>query len=436
MAVPVVEKGHATGASFWGAPDNDERTPELRWPLSVLVYEAMRRQDAQVMSVLRAVTLPIRRTTWRVERGGAKARVAAFVADELGLGLTGQPDRTPPRTRDRFSWAEHLRLALTMLPFGHSFFEQVYRPDPDIGRYHLRKLAWRPPRTITKVDVAPDGGLQAIHQAGLTASGEPLGSDVRIDVTQLVAYVNDREGGNWFGQSLLRPAYKFWLLKDPSLRTWALTIERNGLGVPIYEGAPTPEGIDSAEGIEAWQKKDLAAGLTLATRYRGGVNAGGAIPNGAKLGLQGVTGTLPATDPFVRYCDEQIARAVLANFLNLGGDNSTGSYALGETFADFFVMSLQTVANDIADVATQHVVEDLVDVNFGPDEPAPRIVFDEIGSRHPATAQAIQLLMQSGAMRADAPLEQYLRTQYGLPPADPATARVAPTTTPTPKEAA
>ena len=47
----------------------------------------------------------------------------------------------------------------------------------------------------------------------------------------------------------------------------------------------------------------------------------------------------------------------------------------------------------LADVATQHVVEDLVDWNWGPDEPAPRLVFDEIGSRHASTAQAIKLLV-------------------------------------------
>ena len=31
-------------------------------------------------------------------------------------------------------------------------------------------------------------------------------------------------------------------------------------------------------------------------------------------------------------------------------------------------------------------------MNWGPDEPAPRIVFDEIGSRRDATAEAIKVL--------------------------------------------
>jgi hypothetical protein len=59
--------------------------------------------------------------------------------------------------------------------------------------------------------------------------------------------------------------------------------------------------------------------------------------------LVGVDGDLPDADTPIRYHDEQIARAVLAHFLNLG--TQTGSWALGTTFADFFTLSLQSVAS-------------------------------------------------------------------------------------------
>lgn len=427
-AAPRTELGYTaqgTGA-WWAPPADEEETPELRWPLSIQVFDRMRRQDAQVTSVLRAVTLPIRRTGWRVEQGGASPAVTAFVADNLGLPVVGQPEAPLPRTRDRFSWAEHLRLALLMLPMGHSFFEQVYRIEN--GQARLRKLGWRPPRTITRVDVAADGGLVAIYQATPETRSAP---EVKIPVDRLVAYVNDREGGNWLGSSLLRPAYKFWMLKDRALRTQAQALDRNGLGVPIYKGAPQPDSVTGDERVRR-QEADLAAGSKLAQAYRGGDNAGAAVPNGADLVLRGVEGTVPSADPVIRYYDEQVSRAVLANFLSLGGAASTGSYALGETFADFFVLSLQTVAMQLADVATQHVVEDLVDLNYGPTEPAPRIVFDEIGSRHPATAEALRALLQSGALSADEDLEASVRTTYGLPAADLATRRAAPVGTPAP----
>jgi hypothetical protein len=398
-ALAVRERGYTTDpmtANFWGVPDLAEHTPELRWPLSVDVFDAMSRQDAQVSSVFRAVTTPILRTQWRVDGTGCRPEVTAHVASDLGLPIVGEGNDVPAiRTRDRFSWPRHLRLAMLMLRYGHSYFEQVYRVDSPDGLAHLRKLGWRPPKTIAKFNVARDGGLVSIEQYG--AAG--LVNTITLPVSRLVAYVHDQEGGNWIGQSLLRPAYKNWLLKDRLLRVDTQSVERNGMGIPVYTGAPN--------------ETDLDAGQEIAENVRSGDNSGAAIPQGAKLELQGVTGTLPKALDSVKYHDEQIARAVLAHFLNLG--SQTGSWALGSTFADFFTLSLQSVAEEIRDTATMHVVEDLVDLNYGPTEPAPRLVFDEIGSNRDAIVQAIATLVGAGVLHADEDLEQFVRTAIGLP---------------------
>ncbi len=387
--------------SWWGQLDA-EPTPELRWPHSIGVYEAMRTQDSQVGSVLRAVTLPVRRTTWRIDPNGARDEVVAFCAENLDLPIAGAPGEAMPaarRGRGRFSWDEHLRLALLMLPFGHAFFEQVYAIDP-AGRARLRKLAERPPRSLQSIDVADDGGLVSITQRPSGSSSD----QVVIPVTRLVAYVNDREGGSWIGRSLLRTCYKNWLIKDRLLRVQAQSIDRNGMGVPLYEGAPG--------------ETSLEKGRELAQSYRAGDTAGAAIPHGAKLTLKGVDGDVPDATAAVRYHDEQIARGVLAHFLNLG--TQTGSWALGSTFADFFTMSLQSVADTVADVATHHVIEDLVDLNWGEDEPTPRIVCDEIGANPAALANAIRTLVDAGVVRTDRDLEDFVRSVFNLPPKPPA----------------
>jgi hypothetical protein len=414
VSAPLSEIGYAQNVTikgFWAQLDEDEPTPELRWPHSVEVYDAMRSQDSQVASVLRAVTLPVRRTPWRIDPAGARDEVVRLVAEDLGLPVAGQsePETPPLRTRDRFSWPEHLRQALLMLPFGHMYFEQVYRIDPATGLARLRKLGPRMPRTIEEIDVAEDGGLISITQYA-AKTGKP---QKPIPVTRLLAYVHDREGGNWLGRSLLRPAYKHWLIKDRLLRVDAQTIERNGMGIPLYKGA---EG-----------DKDLGAGLKMAKSWRAGDTSGAAVPHDADLLLRGVEGDLPEALPSIRYHDEQIARAVLAHFLNLG--TQTGSWALGTTFADFFTLSLQTLAQQIADTVTQHVIEDWVDINFGETEPAPRLVFDEIGSRQAATAQAIKMLTDAGILLPDRSLEEAARQQFGLPPKDP-----RPTTAPLPED--
>ena len=86
LSVPTTPIGYASDSSSgWWAATEDEATPELRWPLSVGVYDRMRRQDAQVASVLRAVTLPVLRTPWRIDPAGARDEVVQRVHQDLGL---------------------------------------------------------------------------------------------------------------------------------------------------------------------------------------------------------------------------------------------------------------------------------------------------------------------------------------------------------------
>ena len=419
MSIPEDEKGYSVPrwTQFW-LPEDMESTPELRWPLNIEVYDQMRRTDSQVESVLRAVTQPIRRTGWRLEPQGAREEVVELLSEDLGLPVVGRDPDPPLRGRDRFSWSEHLYHALLMLVFGHSVFEQVYRVDGQ-GRARLRKLGWRPPRTISKFEVARDGGLVAIEQQDSGATGQK----VRMDVDRLVVYVNEREGGNWRGRSLLRPACKFWILKDRLLRIQAQTVDRQGMGVPVYTASNRDVLAEDPDDRRAREQKEIAAGQEIAKAFRSGMTAGAALPHGATMQLLGVQGTLPDAGKPIEYYDQQIARSVLAHFLNLG--TQTGSWALGSTFANFFVESLQAIADMIADTATQHVVEDIVDLNWGPDERAPRVVFDQIGSSRDATADAIQKLIACKAIVPDEQLEDFLRQAYTLPRRDPATARDA-----------
>lgn len=404
VPVSVRERGYAdrqAASGFW-RDSQRESTPELRWPACIDVYDNMRHQDAQVSSVLRAVTAPILRTAWRLDGTGCRPEVVEHLARDLGLPVVGQGNEVDPLYgRGRFSFPEHLRLALLCLPFGHMVFEQVYtfgdgsNGFPQDGLAHLRKLGPRMHRTIAKWNVARDGGLESIEQYGT-----PGGKRITLPIDRLVVYVLEREGGDWIGTSLLRAAYKNWILKDRLLRVQTLTVERNGLGIPVYTAAgKTPAELDAGE--------ELAAGV------RAGDDSGAALPNGASLELLGVKGALPNADEPIRYHDEQIARAVLAHFLNLG--TQTGSWALGSTFAEFFTLSLAAVAELIRETFTRHVIEDLVAANWGPGELAPRLVFDEIGNRQEAIVQAISTLVGAGVLKPDEDLEQFVRTALGLP---------------------
>lgn len=385
--------GKAVGALGWADPVLMAATSDLIWPADLPVYERMRSEDAQPASALRAVALPVLSTQWGLDLAGCRDEVGEDVARNLGLAVHGQPLPEVLRTRDRFSWHDHLRHVLTMLAFGHAFFEQVYRPLEDgRGRHALRKLAWRPPMTLSAIEVARDGGLVGIRQYGVRE---------RIDVSRLVAYVNEREGGNWRGRSLFRPIVKNQRAKDFIMRTDLRSVDRNGNGLPDYEAGPDEPSLD--------------AGKALVTNLRSGDMAGAARPTGSKLRLLGVEGQLPDMLAKIEYQDRQMFAAILLNFMSLGG-NGPGSYALGAVQAQTFTNSLQSLAQQVCDTAQQHVIEDLVDVNFGPDEPAPRLVFERIGSHQAATAQALKLLTDAGVLYPDRPLEEAVRQSYGLPP--------------------
>ena len=377
--------------------DFDEKVPDLQWPASNHIYARMGREDGRVASLLQAIGLPIRRTVWRIDQNGASDEVTAFVAQNLGLPIKGSDaSAVLPRSRGRFSWAEHLQYALMMLQYGHSFFEQVYRLDDD-GFSRIKKLAPRPQKTIRMIEVARDGGLVHIEQD--VAVGDGAGVEP-IPVSRLVAYVRDGEPGQWTGSSLLRPAYKHWLLKDDLMRMQAATARRNGMGVPVATGA------------EGASNEDVAKLQGMASRFKGGEYSGVGLPHGADLKLLGVQGNLPDMAQAIEYHDKQIALAGLAHFLNL---DKGGSYALASVQADTFVQSVQTFAETIRDTANSHIVEDLVDINFGEDEPVPRIVFDEIGSRQDATASSLKMLVDAGLITITPQIEAAILQGLGLP---------------------
>lgn len=393
----VREFGHAV-AGGWDRTREDNW--QLRFPQSVAIYAKMMRQDAQVVSILKALTLPVRRATWRINANGAPDEIVRRVAGDLRLPILGDESEQPQgRRAGRVSWTSHLQKVLLALPYGFMFFEQVYAVDAE-GHEHLVKLAPRLPGTITKINVADDGGLDSIEQTALPGKTD----HPTIPVGRLVAYVYEPTDTSWTGTSVLRPMYKHWQLRDDYLQLEYNALERNGMGVPIYttrEDSPEPQ-------------TELDQGQAIAENLRSGESAGAAIPGGAKLEIKGTQGQLASPRQAIEYHDAMMAKSVLAHFLNL--DSGGGSYALADTQADFFVQTLQTIADWVADTANQHIVEDLVDVAFPSYEgPCPLIFCDPIASKKELTAEALSILVNSGVILPDRPLEDDVRRRWQLP---------------------
>jgi hypothetical protein len=375
--------------------DPVEHVPELVFPTSVTTYARMRR-DPSVKSVLNAYMLPILSAPWHVDPRGASDRVTRIVADSLGLPVLGDEPVDGPIATRWVNWREHLRMALRDLVYGFMPFEPVF--DVATGTAYLAALAERMPWGLTSVNVDDRGRLSGITQPrpGLT--------DLTIPADRLLFYVHEREGANWYGNSLLREAFAPWLFKTDALRGQARTLRRFGTGVPVMEPLPgtNPTG---AQMIEAQR---------MARAFRGDSETAGAATPGFRLRIVGVEGTLPDHIPWLRYLDEQIARATLTSVLDLGNTDN-GSRALGQVFLDLLVQALQTVAEDHANTAGR-LARRLTDFNEGTAAEAPLIVVGDVGSSRQTLATTVAGLVTAGALTVDTALEAWVRDAFDLPP--------------------
>lgn len=400
----------ALGMAKWTTfVDDFEFVPDLVWPRSVQTFDIMR-TDSQLAALFRATSLAVRKMKWSIDPNGAEDELVNHFSQDYNLPINGESPKdgqlrqTKLRAKGRFAFKDHMRLALLSGVWGHYYFEQVGEIGDD-GKWHLRKLAERPPRTIQDFRIADDGGLISIIQ-NVSRGGGTFASPVpEIPVDNLVGYINEKEGANWTGRSWFRDCYKNWLIKDRLVRIDAVNHERAG-GVPYIEAHPgaTPAEIQSLN--------------QMAQGFRVGDTSGGAVPAGAKFQI--AKGTNSSVIESIKYHDEAMARFFMLMIMQLGM-TKTGSRALGDTFVEFWADGLSAVAQGFADTFNEHVIEDDVDWNWGPEtEQVPLIMFEV----DPLLAvQDLATMIDKGAIEVDDELEFYVRKEMGLP--DKGTPRVS-----------
>lgn len=374
-----------------------EHIPDLTFPLSVQVYARMRR-DPQLTAILQGWTLQLRRCQWQLDPAGCRPEVVQLCADGAGLNVAGKDKPSAARLHG-VSWNDHLAAALRMLTFGFAGFEM--QADTSDGKTAKLSGLWeRPQWTISHIHADGKTGLLT----GITQDAAWKQESPQITADRLVWYVNDREGANWAGTGLLRPAYASWLIKEEMRRVHGIANKRWGAGVPVMEALPGTSPTPA----------QMAEAMQMAAAAQSGMQAGAASPPGFQLKLMGLTGSVPDTLSFMKWLDQQMSRAALMGVIDLG-DTSNGSRALGETFVDSFLLALESCAEAIADTATRQICARLVDWNHGADEPVPRVVASGVGSRREVTAESLNLLLSSGALAADPGLEAWVRREYRLP---------------------
>lgn len=354
----------------------------------------MRKTDGQVQAVLLACKLPILASNWIVRAPEDATKEQQDIADFVSKNLNQMSN----------PWSETLSQILTYLDFGFSVFEVIYEVGED-GKFHWKKWAPRHQTTITKWNAESDGGLRSVTQSVWKENGY---KDVELGIERLLIFTNFKEAANWEGVSILRPAYKHYYIKDKLYRIDAIAHERNGVGLPVIK---VPDGAGKDE-------MDIAEQILIdmRTHEKGYV----VEPQGFELRILAIPGQPRNILDSIKHHNEEISRVVLANFLQLGFSTS-GSRALGQSMADFFLASLNTYTSYIAGIINRHAVKQLVDVNFGTQEKYPELkAIPVAGIDFERMAKSLMVLAQTGLIVPDAKTVDHISTIMGLPRPDPA----------------
>ena len=372
-----------SGTSIYDGIIDEEYNSDLQGTEGITIYEKMRKSDATVKASLLVCTLPIRAANWYIEPADEDKQnkdIADFVSNNLFDGMS-------------ITWDDFIRQALLMLSFGVMLFEKVLKIED--GKIMYKKFAPRLPKGVQAWEtLEKKDGITWIKIDG---------SDVSIPMEKLLIFVNEKEGDNWWGQSVLRASYKHWHFKDTFYKLEAIAFERQGLGIPY---AKMPPGAGDAE--------DLVAEKVL-RNMRANEKSYAIIPDKYEMGFFDMKGsTTKSPEKAIMHHNREIVLSVLAQFLELGA-TASGSRALSEDHSSLFYLSLEAISKQICDIINNYAIPQLVDLNFTVKE-YPKLKFSKIGAVDAnALSTAIQRLTQAGALKPDDKLERHLRSLFDLP---------------------
>lgn len=386
---PAVELGGTGTVIFSGILTDTEYAKDLQGNKGLVIFEKMRKSDGQVKAALLACEMPYHSAYWDIEPASNSAQdkmIAEFIKENLFDGMT-------------ITWQDVLHHILLMLPFGFSVFEKVFELEG--GLYRWRKLAPRLATTIYKWNVDEAGGLQGVEQRAFIGGKYKT---VPIPVAKLLVFTNEREGSNFAGVSLLRAAYKHWYYKNTLYAIDGIAAERHGVGLAtfMYPTAASPES----------KEKIKEVGQRLHAHERAYV----ALPKEIDFELKGVSGQLHDILGSIEHHDLQIARSILAQFINLGGGKEGGSYALSHDQSGFFLMALQAIGKNICNTINRYGIRQLVDYNWDVKGKYPKLTVSDLENFDVSKmADALTKLAQGDFIQPDPAIETELRRRMRLP---------------------
>lgn len=323
--------------------EGSEYDPRLRGRQGIITFTRMVREDSRLSAALSLIKEPIQAATWQIK--ASDGSVQRFVEDNLGLSDT-------PKTQ--VEWSQLLREQLTALELGFCLHELTFTHRDE--HEWLNQVAFRPQISIEKFVVEQDR-LASVHQI---TQFQPEKEIVILPASRLMYTAFARLGTDFWGQSVVRPAYRDWYFKEVLLLISMINAKRYGV--------PVPHAIASARVSRSSRQQVSKMLSSLSLDQRSHIITGEESPTNPdwKFDWFQPEGARQMENlPLLEYFDSNMVKALSILFLDLGSVSS-GNRALGDTFADILYNSLEARCNLIAREVSRQLLTKLVEANFGP----------------------------------------------------------------------
>lgn len=416
---PFGEVG-VTGVSRQGGIIWEEWLPQLQGEKAVKVYREMSDNDPVVGAMLYTLGMILRSADWTVEPADVENPEAEAVAEFVDECMHDMSQ----------SWGDFVAEVLSMLTFGWSFHEIVYKRregrEAEVpsayndGRIGWRKLPIRSQDTLSRWEFDEHGGVDGMYQMAVGQIGETY-----MPIEKGLLFRTNQHKNNPEGRSILRTAYTSWWRKKRIEQTEGIGIERDLAGLPLI-GIPSEHFSKKATGdqqaaLQQWMKigENLRNDDQSCVVYPLAYDEKGNQRTKIELMSTGGRRMFDTTAVIERY-SRYIAMSVLGDVVLLGHER-VGSLALSETKMAMFYSAMRALLDQIANIMSDFAIPRLLRLNAMALDLTPRLVpgsLEQIDLEK--LAQSVLTLAQSGmAMFPSEEMEAYVRSTFGWPEAEP-----------------
>lgn len=401
----------SSGLTRFGGSVYEEFVKELKLKGAPQTYKEMRENSPVISAILFAIEMSLRRVQFHFEPPDDKDHELSDFLDSCLEDMST-------------SWQDTLSQILTMLQFGFSIHELVYKVRKGLdkspeSKYDDGRIGWRKWLPLSQETLAPGrewiwdetGGVQGINQIA------PPDYILRtLPIEKMLLFRTSVAKNNPEGRSLLRAMYIPWYYAKNFSEIEGIAMERQGCGIPVmYMGYDT---------VKSGTNSDVEFAKQVVRDVRTDEQMGVVVPypkmtgDGKGMLFEIVSSTTRSSlefDKVISRYEKRMAMSCLSEFIMLGMEN-VGSYALSKDSTDMFILANTAWAEIICNVIQRHAVPRLLKLNSFRYDEMPELVHSEINVPDlAALAEYVNKLVGSQVLIPDNSLEDFLREAAHLP---------------------